>query len=52
MQERQPRQSFLKNEEAPEIVSHTPVDGSEIAAVYETTHDQYEEVVKASVEGI
>ena len=43
-------QKFLKNEEAPEIVSHTPVDGSEIAGVFETTHDQYDEVVKASVE--
>jgi aldehyde dehydrogenase (NAD+) len=43
-------QNFLKNEEAPEIVSFTPVDGSEIAAVYETTYDEYEEVVKASVD--
>ncbi|MDX1592446.1 MAG: aldehyde dehydrogenase family protein [Balneolaceae bacterium] len=43
-------QKFLKNEEAPEIVSHTPVDGSEIAGVFETTHDQYDEIVKASVE--
>ncbi|PWN05331.1 aldehyde dehydrogenase family protein [Rhodohalobacter mucosus] len=43
-------QTFLQNDEAPEIMSYTPVDGSEIASVFETTKDEYEEVIKASLQ--
>src|SRR6056297_51913 len=43
-------QNFIENTSAKLITSHTPSDGSEIGAVYETTKEDYELVVKASQE--
>jgi len=43
-------QNFIENTSAKLITSHTPSDGSEIGAVYETTKEDYERVVKASQE--
>ncbi len=43
-------QNFIENKSANLITSHTPSDGSEIGSVYETTKDDYEQVVKASQE--
>lgn len=43
-------QQFIENTSASLISSHTPSDGSEIGSVYETTKEDYEQVVKASQE--
>jgi len=42
-------QKFLKTRSANMITSYTPSNGSEIAGVYETTREEYEEVIKASL---
>lgn len=43
-------QEYLTDNTAPEITSHTPTDGSEIASVSVTTRDQYDKVVTKSAE--
>ena len=43
-------QNFIENRSSKLITSHTPSDGSEIGSVYETTKEDYEQVVKASQE--
>ena len=43
-------QSFLKNDSANLITSYTPTNGTEIAGVFETTRDEYDDVVKSSTE--
>ncbi|CAN5470762.1 aldehyde dehydrogenase family protein [soil metagenome] len=43
-------QEYLTDDSAPEITSHTPTDGSEIASVLVTTRAQYDEVVEKSSE--
>ncbi|PKD43847.1 aldehyde dehydrogenase family protein [Rhodohalobacter barkolensis] len=42
--------NFIENKSAKAITSHTPSDGSEIAKVYETTKEDYEQVIKSSQE--
>jgi len=41
---------FMKSSSAAKIVSTTPSDGSEIGAVFETTKEEYEDVVQKSQE--
>jgi aldehyde dehydrogenase (NAD+) len=43
-------QRYIENTSANLITSYTPSDGSEIGSVYETTKDEYDQVVKASQE--
>ncbi len=43
-------QQFLGEESAVKITSYTPVDGAEIAKVYTTTREEYDQVVKRSQE--
>lgn len=43
-------QQFIENRSSNLITSYTPSDGSEIGSVYETTKQDYEQVVKASQE--
>ncbi|WP_069129957.1 L-piperidine-6-carboxylate dehydrogenase [Rhodohalobacter halophilus] len=42
--------NYIENTSTNLITSHTPSDGSEIASVYETSKEDYEQVVKASQE--
>lgn len=41
-------QSYLKNDSANLITSYTPTNGTEIAGVFETTRDEFDDVVKSS----
>jgi aldehyde dehydrogenase (NAD+) len=43
-------QRYIENKSANLITSFTPSDGSEIGSVYETTKEEYEQVVEASSE--
>ncbi len=43
-------QRYIENKSAKLITSYTPSDGSEIGSVYETTKEEYDQVVKASQE--
>ena len=43
-------QKFTKSDSSGPIVSYTPIDGSEIASVYQTTNKEFNEVVKTSEE--
>ena len=42
-------QDYFQDSMATQLTSYTPVDGSEIAKVYTTTHKQFDRVVEASL---